>query len=125
VHGGEAVPLLIRPAATRIAPGPDGTEQPTTNVLHGEVIDVAYRGRGYDHVIAAGPHLISAVHDAQAHPRGERVTVNLDPDHCLAYAAEVAEDTSGNGYPNNLTTVSMNSAIQLTADMASESARSR
>jgi len=124
VRGGEAVRLLIRPAATRIAPAPDGTDQPAANLLHGEVIDVAYRGRGYDHVIAAGPHLISAVHDAQAHPRGERVTVNLDPDHCLAYAADAAEDASGNGYANNLTTVTMNGAVQLTADMASEPARS-
>jgi hypothetical protein len=124
VRGGEAVRLLIRPAATRIAPAPDGTDQPAANLLHGEVIDVAYRGRGYDHVIAAGPHLISAVHDAQAHPRGERVTVNLDPDHCLAYAADAAEDASGNGYANNLTTVTMDGAVQLTADMASEPARS-
>ncbi|HEY2041608.1 MAG TPA: ABC transporter ATP-binding protein [Jatrophihabitans sp.] len=125
VRGGDSVRLLVRPAATRIVADPDGsTEQPTSNVLRGEVIDVAYRGRGYDHVIAAGPHLISAVYDGQAHPRGAQVTVDLDPDHCLAYTTDLAGQADSTGYPSDLTAVSMNPAVRLNAGTASEPARS-
>jgi len=123
VRAGDAVRLIIRPAATRITADPNGSEQPT-NVLHGNVIDVAYRGRGYDHVIAAGPHLISAVHDAQAHPRGERVTVQLDPDQCLAYTTDAPKEPGSGSHPPNLTTVTINPVASLDAGAASEPARS-
>lgn len=85
VAKGDTVRVLIRPAATSITDYPAGTPASASNCLHGPVVDVAYRGRGYDHVIAAGPHLISAVYDAQAHPRGHQVAITLDPDQCLAY----------------------------------------
>ncbi len=83
VQVGNTVRVLVRPAATRIAA--DDLHRPGPNTVHGEVIDVAYRGRGYDHVVATGGDLVSAVHDGHAHPRGTRVTVVLDADHCLAY----------------------------------------
>src|SRR4051794_7359585 len=46
---GDTVRVLIRPAATRLADGHTGT---ILNTLAGTVIDTAYRGRGYDHVVA-------------------------------------------------------------------------
>jgi ABC-type Fe3+/spermidine/putrescine transport system ATPase subunit len=107
VRGGDAVRVLIRPAATRIA-DPDGIiDGPITNALHGEVIDVAYRGRGYDHVVAAGPYLISAVFDARAQRRGDHVTVSLDPDHCLAYTSTPARETMDASYSSDVTAVSI------------------
>lgn len=123
VRAGDAVQLIIRPAATRIATGPRDGEQ-RTNALHGTVIDVAYRGRGYDHVIAAGPHLISAVHDAHAHPRGEPVTVQLDPDQCLAYTTDAPDEPTSGRHPSNLTAVSINPGASLKAGVAREPARS-
>lgn len=103
VAAGDTAHVLIRPAATRlidlVATGPETTP----NTLRGTVVDVAYRGRGYDHVIAAGPHRIAAVHDAHPHRRGDEVTVMLDTDHVLAYA-----DT---GYSADLTTVTIGKAL--------------
>lgn len=83
---GDRVRVLVRPAATRIAADGRGrASEPTTNALAGSVTDVAYRGRGYDHVIAVGHESLTAVFDPEAHPRGTQVAVDLDPDHCLAY----------------------------------------
>jgi len=79
---GDTVTVAVRPAATRIlSPGavaPYGS-------LPGTVADVAYRGRGYDHVVdcAAGP--LAAVFDPNPHPRGTEVEIALDPDGCVAY----------------------------------------
>lgn len=84
VRAGDPVRMVVRPAATSIA-GTAAGHAPDASVLHGVVTDVAYRGRGYDHVVTAGAWVLSAVHDAQAHPRGTEVAVVLDPDHCLAY----------------------------------------
>jgi len=80
---GTQVQVLIRPAATAIHTG-----APTTpNLLAGTVVDVAYRGRGYDHVLrtAAGP--LSGVFHPHSHPRGTALTVRLDPAGCLAFPA--------------------------------------
>jgi hypothetical protein len=74
-----------------------------TNVLTGTVVDVAYRGRGYDHVIAGEAGTLSAVHSTKPHPRGQRVHVALDPDSCLAYT-EVKHLT---GDDEKLTTVTI------------------
>jgi iron(III) transport system ATP-binding protein len=86
VQAGDAVRVVVRPAATAIVGAAAGHRpRSTANVLHGVVTDVAYRGRGYDHVVSAGSCVLSAVYDAQAYPRGTEVAVVLDPDHCLAY----------------------------------------
>ena len=127
VQVGDTVRLLVRPAATHITASrlTAGSEAlPSTNVLHGDVIDVAYRGRGYDHVIATGPHLISAVHDAVAHPRGERVTVHLDPDHCLAYRTDTQDQPATTRHDSDLTTVSVQDALSSTSFVPPEPARS-
>jgi iron(III) transport system ATP-binding protein len=84
---GDPVRVLVRPAAAHIvehSAGEDGT-------LLGTVVDVAYRGRGYDHVITAARTTLSAVFAQQARPRGREVRVALDEDGCFAYAREEAE----------------------------------
>jgi iron(III) transport system ATP-binding protein len=84
VRVGDMATVLIRPAASRITEmaAVGTTEQ---GVLHGAVVDVAYRGRGYDHVIAVGRHRVAAVYDSRARQRGEQVTVGLDAEHLLVY----------------------------------------
>jgi iron(III) transport system ATP-binding protein len=84
VRVGDAATVLIRPAASRIT---ELTAVGTTEqgVLHGAVVDVAYRGRGYDHVIAVGRHRVAAVYDSRARQRGEQVTIGLDAEHLLVY----------------------------------------
>jgi len=79
---GDTVTVAVRPAATRIlSPGavaPYGS-------LPGNVADVAYRGRGYDHVIDCAPGALAAVFDPHPHPRGTELEIALDPNGCVAY----------------------------------------
>jgi ABC-type Fe3+/spermidine/putrescine transport system ATPase subunit len=97
VRAGDAVRVLVRPAATRILSGeadvpsamPSGP-----NLLRGVVADVAYRGRGYDHVVRCEQGSLTAVYDAHAHARGECVTLSVDPEHCVLYGSEVASRTA-------------------------------
>ncbi|HEV2635967.1 MAG TPA: ABC transporter ATP-binding protein [Actinocrinis sp.] len=80
---GDEVRLLIRPAATGFAdPAGDGTGE---GQVEGTVVDVAYRGRGYDHVIACGEVMLTAVFAATARPRGSRVRLDLDPGGCIVF----------------------------------------
>ncbi len=80
---GTAVQVLIRPAATSLdnKPGRAG------NLLPGTVIDVAYRGRGYDHVVQTPAGRLSGIFHPRAHPRDTTVTVDVDPAGCLAFPA--------------------------------------
>jgi iron(III) transport system ATP-binding protein len=81
---GAAVRVLVRPASAHLA---EATTPPTmtTGSVPGTVLDVAYRGRGYDHVIRCGETTLTAVFSATAHARGADVAVMLDPQGCLAY----------------------------------------
>ncbi|MGH9128193.1 MAG: ABC transporter ATP-binding protein, partial [Acidimicrobiales bacterium] len=57
--------------------------------LSGQVRDVAYRGRGYDHVVAlADGTLLCGIFDAGRFPRGTQVGVGLDPAGCFAFPTE-------------------------------------
>jgi ABC-type Fe3+/spermidine/putrescine transport system ATPase subunit len=79
---GTRVRILVRPAATRVLPG----SEISANALPGTVVDVAYRGRGYEHVLACAGGTLAAVFDSTRRPRGSEVSVWLDPDGCVAYA---------------------------------------
>lgn len=79
------VRLLIRPAATNLAPTSHGNHEPTCGWLPATVIDVAHRGRGYDHVVHCAAGSVTAVHSSAAYPIRTSVQLRLDPDHYLAY----------------------------------------
>jgi ABC-type Fe3+/spermidine/putrescine transport system ATPase subunit len=89
---GDSVRLLIRPAAAQIAEDlSDHTADAIVDgTVPGTVVDVAYRGRGYDHVIACGDATLTAVFATQSWPRGSRVRVALDADGCVGYSSEHA-----------------------------------
>jgi ABC-type Fe3+/spermidine/putrescine transport system ATPase subunit len=78
---GDSALLLVRPAATRILPA----GSPGDGLLAGTVVDVAYRGRGYDHVVAAQNGTLTSVFGEQAWTRGTQVHVALDPQGCIAH----------------------------------------
>ncbi len=122
---GDRVRVLIRPAATSIVTfAAGGPPRPGTNALDGVVVDVAYRGRGYDHVLTVGSHLVAAVHDPRARRRGDQATVLLNPDHCLAYADTTAVEVDGRSYSLDLTDVSVEAVPQSGTRTASEPVRS-
>lgn len=89
---GDRVRVLVRPAAASLPRGPVGADSVTRpNTLPALVTDVAYRGRGYDHVVECdGAGALSSVHAAQARARGERTQIHLDPDGCLAFRHDAA-----------------------------------
>jgi ABC-type Fe3+/spermidine/putrescine transport system ATPase subunit len=79
---GAQVSLLVRPAATPVlAEAADGEA-----TLTGTVVDVAYRGCGYDHVVACAGGTLSSVFDPNRWPRGASLRIRLDPEGCVAYA---------------------------------------
>ncbi len=95
LRAGDAVSLAMRPFALGIC---DAGEQS----IEARVLDVAYRGRGYEHALAIGGSVISSVFCAERHPRGSRVFVSVDPAGCLAFSdteeppAATADPAPGN-----------------------------
>jgi ABC-type spermidine/putrescine transport systems, ATPase components len=95
-EGGE-VDLMIRPIATRLERLPDGPgrgwgDGPATGVgtvpaqtVPGRILDVAYRGRGYDHVVECERGILTSVFDERAWSRGDRCLVRIDPEGCMAF----------------------------------------
>ena len=101
---GGPVRVMVRPAAVTLAPGAG----PAGRTLSGTVVDTAYRGRGYDHVVELpGGVRLTSVFDRSPHPRGTAVQLLLDPDGCFAFpdhgptaeppAVPAAEPTSAAG----------------------------
>jgi iron(III) transport system ATP-binding protein len=84
---GAQVRVLVRPAATRVVAEASGSDA----ALTGKVVDVAYRGRGYDHVVACAGGALSSVFDPNRWPRGAELTIQLDPEGCVAYPDETSE----------------------------------
>ncbi|WP_052433140.1 ABC transporter ATP-binding protein [Streptacidiphilus carbonis] len=82
---GGRVRVLIRPAAVTLAPD-TGSEPAGARTLTGTVVDTAYRGRGYDHVVQLpGGVRLTGIFDRSAHSRGAIVRLLLDPEGCFAF----------------------------------------
>jgi ABC-type Fe3+/spermidine/putrescine transport system ATPase subunit len=112
---GEGARVLIRPAATGFADG-DGTAGgdgvtgdrggpepgPAVGEVEGTMVDVAYRGRGYDHVIACGDGTLTSVFAVRPRVRGAAVRLTLDAAGCIAFPLTSADEIR---YDAELTTV--------------------
>ncbi len=94
--GGQRVRVLVRAASatiddgerpTPLPTGPTaGTPAGTPAVMPATVRDVAFRGRGYDHVVeVAGGHRLSGIFHARRIERGQRVALRVDPAGCIAF----------------------------------------
>jgi iron(III) transport system ATP-binding protein len=82
------VDLLVRPTASRLVPIPsEWSHSTSTNRedIEAIIVDVAYRGRGYDHVVDCDYGRLVGVFDVQAWPRGTRCLLRIDPTGCLAF----------------------------------------
>jgi ABC-type Fe3+/spermidine/putrescine transport system ATPase subunit len=110
VTAGARARVLIRPAATGFAGGDvagsaaSGGEGPECAVgeVEGTVVDVAYRGRGYDHVIACGEGTLTSVFADRPRTRGAAVRLTLDPAGCIAFPLTGTDEIR---YDADLTTV--------------------
>jgi iron(III) transport system ATP-binding protein len=95
---GQAVRVLVRPAATSLAIGPaDGSSR---SVVSGQVRDAAFRGWGYEHVVdVGGGRRLTGVAGVRRLPIGQRVDVALERDGCLIAVEtdEPATDPTASG----------------------------
>jgi len=78
---GDTAEVLIRPNATSIS-------YQHSNTLPAIVLDVAYRGRGYEHVVECEIGVISGVFSPVSTARGSKVEIYIDPHNCLAFPSE-------------------------------------
>jgi nicotinamidase-related amidase len=62
--------------------------------VEGSVIDVAYRGRGYDHVIACGESTLTSVFSARPRARGAQAKLSLDATGCIAFPLNASGEIS-------------------------------
>jgi iron(III) transport system ATP-binding protein len=83
VPAGTAVDLLIRPTATTLHE--ETSVGQDANTLAATVIDVAYRGRGYEHVVECAYGRLAAVFDLRAWTRGTRCSITIDPEGCMVF----------------------------------------
>ncbi len=83
---GATVRVLVRPSALHIWPPQDGTGQ-TRAIIR----DVAFSGRGYEHVLElpTGERLAGAFAETRWE-RGRQVTLEFDPAGCLLFPEESA-----------------------------------
>ncbi|MFK4298296.1 iron(III) transport system ATP-binding protein [Arthrobacter sp. GAS37] len=91
--GDEAI-VQVRPAATRLSlpehsrPGqaPNHASLPgSAGTLAGRVLDVAYRGRTYDHVVEGPWGRLTSVSAPAGLPRGADCLVTVDPEAAIAF----------------------------------------
>lgn len=75
---GSQVDLLVRPAATSFA-------ESIGSSLVATIIDVAYRGRGYEHVVECQFGILTGVFAEKSFSRGRRVEIQIDPMKCIAF----------------------------------------
>jgi len=101
LKAGDAVRVLIRPAATAFI---DSDPESSLGEVSGTVIDVAYRGRGYDHVIACGDSTLTSVFSARPRPRGTQAKLALDATGCIAFPLNDVDQIS---YDEELTAVTV------------------
>ncbi|MDQ1597447.1 MAG: iron(III) transport system ATP-binding protein, partial [Microbacteriaceae bacterium] len=83
ISAGTRIDLLIRPTATSFA----DREDPRPDAIPGVVVDVAYRGRGYEHVVETRYGRLASVFDPRSWPRGGECSIVIDPAGCVAFPA--------------------------------------
>jgi iron(III) transport system ATP-binding protein len=99
LKAGDQVRVLVRPAATAFAAADCDS---SVGVVEGSVIDVAYRGRGYDHVVACGASTLTSVFSPRPWARGVQAKLSLDAEGCIAFPLNASTEIS---YDEEVTTV--------------------
>jgi iron(III) transport system ATP-binding protein len=89
VPADKRVDVLMRPTATKIA-GPD-TRNDDPNIP-ATVVDIAYRGRRYEHVVDCAYGRIAKVIAREPWPRGSAVRLQIDPIECIAFATSATSE---------------------------------
>ncbi|MHB1235563.1 MAG: ABC transporter ATP-binding protein [Microbacteriaceae bacterium] len=101
IRPSEQVRVLIRPTATSMVVSEEAATSRTrttgsdhlefSEAIPGTVIDVAYRGRGYEHVVECRYGTIRSVFDIRSWPRGSTCAVRIDPAGCIAFPQDTPD----------------------------------
>ena len=86
---GDEVEVLIRPTATVFVDDVFEVDRDRAT-MSAVVVDIAYRGRGYEHVVDTPAGRITGVFAPAARQRGSLARVAIDPDGCLAFPSGVS-----------------------------------
>lgn len=78
---GQQVDILIRPSAASLTPN-------GTNPISGTVIDIAYRGRGYDYVVETQHGVLAGISSPMSMPRHSKLNLYFDATGCIAFPRE-------------------------------------
>ncbi len=82
------VRLFVRSAGVTLLP------ETVRDGLPGTIRDVAFTGRGYEHVVEVGlGATLAKVFSASRYERNAAVRITLDPESCLVMPADVAEES--------------------------------
>ncbi len=110
---GMAVQVLLRPAALTIADPGDPSV-----ALRGTVLDSAFRGRGYDHVVRLGNGAtLNEIFAGHRHRREQAVGLRIDHDGCFVFPsdagaspapAELAAATQSDHQERHIGAIAMN-----------------
>jgi iron(III) transport system ATP-binding protein len=83
---GMDVDVLIRPTATTLVPATAHlSEKINSRAISATVLDVAYRGRGYEHLIDCRYGQLGVVFDTKPWTRGSNCALQIDPSGCIAF----------------------------------------
>jgi ABC-type Fe3+/spermidine/putrescine transport system ATPase subunit len=103
VAAGSSARVLVRAGAVRLGPsGSVGSESGgDIGVVPAVIRDVAFRGRGYDHVVELpGRHRLIGIFHPLRHERGTNVNLHLDAGGCIVFPEHHVADSgvpSGTG----------------------------
>lgn len=86
IHSGEKVKMAIRPAAVHLLASNNDGDNPKKNLIKGQIIDVAYRGQGYEYVVKTDCGLLNNVIDNIKWSREESCLVVIDGESAIAFA---------------------------------------
>ena len=89
---GDDVEVLIRPTATAFVDDLSDADHRHA-AMPAVVVDIAYRGRGYEHVVDTPVGRITGVFAPEARQRGALARVAIDPDGCLAFPFAVTSSS--------------------------------
>lgn len=82
----DVVEVLLRPTASKFAASNTKVGS-TPNLLAGKVLDTAYRGRGYEHLVETKFGPIASIFDLKQRARGTNCTIEVDIQASMAFPA--------------------------------------
>lgn len=83
---GTKVDVLIRPTATTLIPSTQTlSDEPISRTIPAMILDVAYRGRGYEHLVDCRYGQLGVVFDTKPWTRGNNCAIQIDSSGCIAF----------------------------------------